>query len=270
MIRQVFNFFAEALGARPMLMLFLALTWGAVFVFSLFQTLLHGNGILLFGWNNKQATLFMAGIVGLALLLLIWRIASAQAAVARSIASDAQSEVSKSLPVAFFPRLLAIIRISPHPILLLTGVLLLASICLKVGYELWYDAPPRSIQYWLFVNMPWTIGMLVLTMLIYNDIQVLNRLKLALKPSSLLSEAQKEHFRALFLTQLTPMELQCFQKKYLENLRNKEIAAQLGIGESTVKTHVNNMNRKWEQMLQSEGIQGSIRTIIPLSSPELP
>lgn len=272
-VRRIFNYFAEALGARPLLTLFLLLVWGSAFLFGLFQMLLHANGILLFGWNGREATVFMGGIVSFILILLFWRIMTAHQAVERVVIDDFHKNfgalpeaaelqsIHAQFPSAFLPRLLFIIRSSPYSTLFLTATLLTAAVALKVGFELWIDAPPHTWQRFLFVNWPWTIGLLVATVLIYNDIQTLDRLCELFRIAPLLPAMRRETLVAQFLPLLTPMEYQCFQKKYEENLRNKAVAEQLFISESTVKTHINNMNRKWEQFCLEQGVRMPIRAL---------
>lgn len=272
-VRRIFNYFAEALGARPLLTLFLLLVWGSAFLFGLFQMLLHADGILLFGWNGHEATVFMGGVVCFILILLLWRILTAHKAVERVVVDDFQknfgalpdaAEVQRlhaQFPSTFLKRLLFIIRNSPYSILLLTATLLTAAVALKVGFELWHDAPPHSWQRFLFVNWPWTIGLLVATVLIYNDIQTLDRLCNLFQMEPSMPAMQRETLVAQFLPLLTPMEYQCFQKKYEENMRNKAVAEQLFISESTVKTHINNMNRKWEQFCREQGVRLPIKAI---------
>ncbi|MCC7245076.1 MAG: helix-turn-helix transcriptional regulator [Saprospiraceae bacterium] len=273
-IYQIYDYFARALGARPGLMLFLLMVWGIAYLFGTYRMLLYSSGIHLYGWDAFQATLFMSCIVLLLLGILCWRIFTAQAAVDKAVLSDFKNAVGRlpnemesrilqkqRMPTSFLARLLFIISSSPHSILFLTAALLTASVILKVSYDFWSDAPPKSVQRILFVNMPYIVALTMATVLIFNDIQVLDRLREIFRLDVQISGQQRGLLLAAFQASLTSMENQCLQLKYSTVLRNKEIADQLNISESTVKTHINNINRKWEQFAMAEGIQMPVKTL---------
>lgn len=273
-ISRIYDFFARALGARPALMLLMLLVWGIAYLFGTYRMLIYSSGIHLYGWDALESTKFMSCVVLFVTGILIWRIYTAQAAVDRAVVSDFNTTYGRTpnemenlilqkrrMPASFLDRLLFIISSSPHSILLLTATLLTASVVLKVSYDLWADAPHKSFQRELFVNMPYIIGLLMATVLIFNDIQVLDRLRQIFRLDIRISGQQKNQFLVAFQTTLTAMENQCFLLKHSSSMRNKEIADQLNISESTVKTHINNINRKWEQFAMTEGIQVPIKAL---------
>lgn len=269
---KMFDYYAVALGSRPILLLFLSLIWGSAFLFSLLLYLSKGDGLLLFGWNAAQTTFFMGGIVLLMLLILCWRIANADAILRKALIQDYEDRYGhRPGPVEmdlfekprltgnFRDKLLAIIRISPYSLLVLTATLLLASVVLKISWEMLSNVPLNRFERFIFVNLPWSISLGVVTVLIYNEISVLDCLVAHFRTDDEEEKGRSQRLLAEFLLSLTTMENECFQKKFIEIQRNKAIAVNLSISESTVKTHVNNMNRKWDRFCQANGLKMTLK-----------
>lgn len=266
--KKLFELFAHLLGRRPALLLFLTILWAVVFMYGLIRTLLVGNGVPLFGWEPNNAADFMKILYVLVICLLIYRVFYAQKILDQSILEMFQVEkpaiglnLANRLPGSFWSRLLAILKIAPHSILALTTSLMVASILLKINYELLSNNDPNTFSGQVFVNMPWVMALLVATVLIFNDHHVLEKLKENYIRNRLYEIQNLQEISAVFQQTLTPMEYQVLQYKFQQELRNKEVASQLQISESTVKTHVNNINKKWEQFAATRAIQVPLRAI---------
>ncbi|MBP6811820.1 MAG: hypothetical protein KA138_09885 [Saprospiraceae bacterium] len=266
--RKIFNYFALGLSTRPGLLLLLLLVWGSAYLFGLLEYLGRCNGLPLFGWDAGQTKYFMGVIVLFILVLIIWRIACLNTILHKALLRDYTIQYGHRpnleqidwpdgtlLPGGLIDKLLAIIRISPHALLLLNATLLVAAVVLKTCWELVSDAPAHTFGRFVFVNMPWSISLLVATVLIYSEISVLDRLVEHFRISDQEEEETKKGQLSEFLQMLTAMESQLFQKKFIENQRNKTVASYLNISESTVKTHVNNINRKWNSFSQIKGLK---------------
>ncbi len=265
---KVFDYFAQALGARPGLLLVMSLLWGFAYLFALLNYLGRTGGLPLFGWDASQTTLVMGVIILSIFGVLVWRIARVNQILKKALLRDYALRYGHSpppskhgggpekdyLPGSFLSKLLAIIRFDPHSTLLMTATFVLTAVTLKICWEILSSAPAQTLGSIVFLNIPWATAFLVATVLIFHESSALDALVAHFRIGDQQEEDARGRLLAEFLLTLTAMENQCFQRKFVGKQRNKEIAAELNISESTVKTHVNNMNKKWGDFSRKHSI----------------
>lgn len=272
--KKIFDYFADALGSRPALFLFLLLVWGSAFLFGLIHYLSKGAGLPLFGWDARGTTIFMGGIILLILCLMVWRIANVNKILQNALLNDYLARDGQSprpehleqlsathLKGNFLERLFHIIRLSPHSLLILNAVLLFAAVSLKVTWDAFAQAHEGIFDKIVFTNMPWATALLVATFLIFNDAKVLKCLIAKYQIGEQPEHQLRHQYFDEFMQNLTAAEGKCFRLKYLDKERNKTIAEALNISESTVKTHINNINKKWDGFCEIRGLQFSLKQV---------
>lgn len=270
-LRRRFTYFSAQLGERPALAISLLLVCASFLSYGLIRFVLHGDGLRLFGWNSNQTSVFMGGLMLLSYSVLTWRLMNANKLIKRLVLEEFTKQNGKNpfesdfaemdsilqrlnISGHYFSRNIQTVKLAPEPITAIIIVLLAANIIVIIGYDLLYD-PLKESQGALFSNAPWVIAVLVFIRLIHHDIWIIECLKSHIRSFSSTNNRFIEYHSKQFFILLTPMESKCFKIKYEGDVRNKEIAQALEISESTVKTHINNINRKWEHYAQKHQIK---------------
>lgn len=216
----------------------------------------------------------MIAVIGLTWLILGWRVAGVNQSLRKIVLGkfrealehddpDAEKKVRQfvgdlNIQGGMLPRLNGLIRLVPEPFVVLTAVFSGACILTYLTYYGLKDACAGLERCFLkevvFPNCPWATLTFVLAWLICNDIWVFEGLERLVMNATGIPPEHIVHFKR----RLTPTELIVFQKRFLEGLSHKETAHILGVSVSTIKTHINKINRKIRKYERDNNLRKSL------------
>lgn len=261
-----------------MLLLAFLAVWAFMLGFSVVQLVLHSDGLLLFNLGPTAAAVLVIICIAVTVAILTWRAMTINRLVdelARkrffvryqrvpdSIEWEEMTDKMTPLRVSggLVQHFLGAVRLVPGPNVALSLLLMLLTITLKLLFETLANAPAHSMQHLIFVNTPWIVVVFLFSYLLYHDVWSLEELNQQVERCLFPQPISLEQLRKLFEERLTRTERICVEKKYTGALRNKEIAAGMNISESSVKTHINNINKKWEQFAATYAPTPTLRDI---------
>lgn len=275
-MRSIFHFIATHLGARPVLNLSFLAIWAGMLGYGTIRYVQHTDGLLLFNIGPEAAAWMLRFFIAMTVAIFSWRTMTVNRII-QNMAEEAFVQLKGRTPQEtereklqfllqpilakkkFPARFLEVVRLMPEPNVGLSLVLMLATIILTLFYEILRNAPDNSVSDLVFANTPWVMILLLFGYLLYHDVWSLECIRKKVLYLSNLAPETSEMYIAKFMQSLTRAETTCFQKKYHDQLRNKEIAAALFVSESAVKTHINNMNKKWDHFATEHGIMLSLK-----------
>ncbi|MEZ4987277.1 MAG: hypothetical protein R2795_19910 [Saprospiraceae bacterium] len=263
------------LSERPLLCLLLILYWGAVLVLALFRFVAHTRGIVLLGISPIVAGYILVGFALVSVLLFVWRTMTFNDIILKMAQEEytvlhgraPTEEESKGVREQLSPiwatghigsRFVDVVALIPAPNITMAFVFTVASVLLKITFEQLVDKEMGRLLQIFFFNFPWLVALLIGLYLIYHDAWSIALLKEHVRRLIHPPDIDLAAHYAAFLPLLSQAEMACFQKKYSEQLRNKEIANQLGNSLSTVKSHVYNINKKWKDYSEENDIPMSL------------
>ena len=272
------RFFLTHLGARPMLLLAFLAVWAFMLGVSVVQFVLHSDGLLLFNLGPEAAAALVIICIAVTVSIFTWRTMNINLLVdelarkrffvrtQRTPDTIEWEEIADKLaPLrvsgGLLRHFLGAVRLIPGPNVALSLLLMLLTITLKLLFENLANAPAPSTARLIFVNIPWVVVVFLFSYLLYHDVWSLKELSQQVERCLFPQPVKLEQLRKLFEERLTRTERNCVEKKYTGALRNKEIAAAMNISESSVKTHINNINKKWEQFAANYGPTPALRNI---------
>ncbi|MCK6693333.1 MAG: LuxR C-terminal-related transcriptional regulator [Thermoanaerobaculia bacterium] len=249
-------YFVKKLGEKPYLVLPSLLLLSFWVCFRLIQFILIADGGDIFFQIDQVVEAWVMGFfIGIVGVILIWRLSVADTILRHMvfekyrkakqlIDSDAQKNIRqladrlKGNP-NLIKKLLRLVALAPEAFVTLTLSLAAANILL-------YVVAYFKIHEFIYCNFPWAVAAFIGLHLLYNDIWVVESLKKTIGNIPITEFADLLKLMEKFMNQLTDTELKVLRLHYVNGKSIRETAKDMDIEESTVRTHVNNINRKWD------------------------
>ncbi len=249
-------YFVKKLGEKPYLVLPFLLLLSFWVCFRLIQFVLIADGGDIFFQIDQVVEAWVMGFfIGIAGVTLIWRLSVADK-ILRQIVFDKYREAKQLIDSDakknirqladrlkgnpnLFKKLLRLVTLAPEAFVTLTVSLAAANILL-------YVVAYFKIHEFVYCNFPWAVAAFIGLHLIYNDIWVVESLKKTIDSIPITEFADLLKSVEKFINQLTDTEFKVLRLHYVNGKSIRETAREMDIEETTVRTHVNNINRKWD------------------------
>lgn len=270
-MKKLYNYYVQALGERPTLVLVFLLLVSVLLYYRLVYFVSEApRGI--FGITLEESTLLMGGAIALVCCVLLWRLTVADQTLrkmvldkyreaVRLVDSKAKATVRDlagrlGIRINLYSKLLRLITLAPEPFIALVFFLAFVNILLYVALRYLPDGPEHSVWEDIYVNTPWAFATLVFIYVIYNDIKIMENLKRLANSITVKKFADFFAHIEKFREQLTRTELNMLDNLILyQHLSDKEIALLIKADTADViKTHRFNILKKWGQYAANNNI----------------
>ncbi|MBP7272755.1 MAG: hypothetical protein KA974_02885 [Saprospiraceae bacterium] len=278
MLASAFKKLSQIIGTIPLVAVLIILTLAILIITGLLIHVQHAKGLnIIIEFDNFAATIIMAVMICVIVVILALRINNVNNIIRRKIMAmyrHGRKETKTSTNLAgfiseedteaallmtelrmkgnLFSKLAHLVEWHPEPF---TAIILFLTIIWVIQLLVFYGEP-RAMEYqhsWLWRNTPWLVVTTISLYLIYNDWWVLSEVKRFVNSLNTGTQNhqkqttlpdQEGNVLGEFVERLTPTEKKVYQMRFIEKRPLKEISAEMNVSLSTVKTHINNINRK--------------------------